>query len=258
MTHRRGLPWLVLAAAVLCALFTALGIWQLQRMGWKHDLIARVEARVQAPPVAPPDAAQWPALQATPGDWEYRRLRLEGVYVHDREALVQASTVLGAGHWVLTPLRLADGSVVIVNRGFVPPAQRDPQARSDNAPKGAVVVTGLLRISEPRGGFLRENDPAADRWYSRDVAAIAAARALPSTRVAPYFVDAEAAGNTDSTGSPTAWPRAGLTVLQFRDNHLAYALTWFVLAGLSLAALVPLLRHGRARALQPEGGPAAA
>lgn len=239
---RRGLPWLVLAATLLCALFTALGLWQVQRMGWKHDLIARVEARVRAAPVAPPAAGQWPALQAAPGNWEYRRLRLEGVYLHDQESLVQASTVLGAGHWVLTPLRLADGSVVIVNRGFVPPAQRNPQARGESVPTGPVVVTGLLRISEPRGGFLRDNDPIADRWFSRDVAAIAAARALPSTRVAPYFADAEA-----TPGNPAAWPRAGLTVLQFPDHHLVYALTWFVLAGLALTALVPLLRHGRAR-----------
>ncbi len=258
MTHRRALPWLVLAATVLCAVFTALGLWQLQRMGWKHALIARVEARVQATPEAPPAAVQWPALRATPGDWEYRRLRLEGVYLHDQEALVQASTVLGAGHWVLTPLRLADGSVVIVNRGFVPPAQRDPQARGEAAPTGPVVVTGLLRTSEPRGGFLRNNDPAAGRWFSRDVAAIAATRVLPSSRVAPYFVDAEATGSAGSTGSATAWPRAGLTVLQFRDNHLVYALTWFVLAGLSLTALVPLLRLRRAPPRTGQGEAAAA
>lgn len=253
MTHRRGVAWWVASALVLCVLFTALGAWQLQRMTWKHALIARVEARVQAAPAPSPAGAEWAAVQAVPSDFEYRRLRLEGVFLHDQEALVQASTVLGAGHWVITPLRLADGSLVLVNRGFVPPAQRDPQARGEASSKDTVMVTGLLRISEPQGGFLRDNDPVADRWFSRDVAAIAAARTLPASSVAPYFVDAEA-----TTGNPAAWPRAGLTVLQFRDNHRVYALTWFVLAGLSLATLVPLLRHGRGRSARGEGAHAAA
>jgi len=233
-----ALRWLLLAMAASCAVFVALGIWQLQRMGWKHDLIARIEARVGASPVPPPIAADWPALSADPQAWEYRRLRLEGEFLHDREALVQASTVLGAGHWVLTPLRLADGSIVLVNRGFVPPERRDPARRGSVASQGHTVVSGLLRISEPHGGFLRSNDPVADRWYSRDVAAIAAARGL-AQGVAPYFLDAQA------DGAPDAWPRAGLTVLRFPDNHLVYALTWFGLAALSVAAALQLLRHGR-------------
>ncbi len=83
----------------------------------------------------------------------------------------------------------------------------------------------LLRLSEPGGGFLRRNAPAEDRWYSRDVAAIARAHGLDA--VAPYFIDADAA-TAAQAGTP--WPRGGLTVVRFRDNHLGYALTWFALA----------------------------
>ena len=239
MTRRRGLP-LLLAALVLCALvFGALGSWQVQRMGWKQDLIARVQARIQAPPAAPPEPATWPAIAAAPSDFEYRRLHLQGEFLHQHEALVQASTVLGAGFWVLTPLRLADGTLVIVNRGFVPPERRDPAKREATAPTGTVSLNGLLRISEPHGGFLRENDPAANRWHSRDVAAIAAARGLPADRVAPYFVDAEAAPTTGQ------WPIGGLTVVRFPDSHLVYAITWFVLALMAVAAGVFVLRNAR-------------
>lgn len=235
MTRSPGLPWLLLAAALLCALFTALGIWQVQRLGWKKDLIARVEARTHAAPVPPPAAPQWAALQAAPSSFEYRRLRLEGEFLHADEALVQATTALGAGFWVLTPLRLADGSLVLVNRGFVPPQRRDPATRGAPPAKGPAIVTGLLRISEPKGGFLRDNAPQEDRWHSRDVTAIAAARDLPAARVAPYFVDAEA--------TPVGqWPVGGLTVLRFSDNHRVYALTWFGLALMVLAAAVFLLR----------------
>ena len=228
MTRARGLPWVLLAAALLSAVFIALGTWQVQRLGWKKGLIARTEARVSATPVAPPDARAWPAIQAAPLDFEYCRLRLQGEFLHADEALVQASTTLGAGFWVLTPLRLQDGSIVLVNRGFVPPDRRDPARREAAPPAGPVSVTGLLRISEPHGGFLRENDPAANRWHSRDVAAIAAARGLPADRVAPYFVDAQA--------TPAGqWPVGGLTVLRFTDNHLVYALTWFALAAMVAA-----------------------
>lgn len=237
MMQRRGLP-LLLAAIALCALvFAALGSWQVQRMGWKKDLIARVQARIQAPAVAPPAPGSWPAIAAAPLDFEYRRLRLQGEFLHEAEALVQASTVLGAGFWVLTPMRLADGTLVLVNRGFVPPDRRDPARRGTPAPAGPISLDGLLRISEPHGGFLRENDPAANRWHSRDVAAIAAARQLPADRVAPYFVDAEA-----TPATATQWPRAGLTVVRFPDSHLVYAITWFVLALMAIGAGVFALR----------------
>lgn len=225
----RGPAWILLAAALLCALFTALGTWQIQRLGWKKGLIARTEARVHAAPQPPPERGAWAAIGAAPLDFEYQRLRLDGEFLHAEEALVQAVTTLGAGFWVLTPLQLANGSIVLVNRGFVPPERRDPAQRQAPAPTGLVAVTGLLRISEPGGGFLRDNDPAARRWHSRDVAAIAAAYGLPADRVAPYFVDAEA--------TPAGqWPVGGLTVLRFTNNHLVYALTWFALAAMVAAA----------------------
>jgi surfeit locus 1 family protein len=244
-TARRGLALMLGGAMLLTAAFVALGVWQVQRMGWKHDLIARVEARVQATPQAAPPIAEWPAVQADPADFEYRRLRLEGEFLHADEALVQAVTHLGAGFWVMTPLRLADGRVVLVNRGFVPPAQRDPAARGGPAPEGPVTVTGLLRITEPGGGFLRKNDPAANRWHSRDVAALASARGLPAARVAPFFVDAEAAPLA------TAGPVGGVTVLKFSDSHLVYALTWFGLAAMTVVAAAYLLRDSAARRRRP-------
>ncbi|WP_208511879.1 SURF1 family cytochrome oxidase biogenesis protein, partial [Variovorax paradoxus] len=113
--------------------------------------------RVHAVPVAPPARADWPRVNAA--DDEYRHVRLSGTFLHEKETLVQASTNLGAGFWVLTPLQTARG-VVMVNRGFVPPEARERAARTAPEPMGETQVTGLLRISEPRGGFLRSNDPA--------------------------------------------------------------------------------------------------
>ncbi|MBO9715112.1 SURF1 family protein [Sphingomonas sp.] len=206
-----------LGAALAAVVLAGLGVWQLERMQWKHALIAAVNARVAAPAVAAP-------VSADAERDAYRHVRVTGRFEHDRETFVQAVTERGAGYWVLTPLVTRDFTL-LVNRGFVPPEKRDPKTRAAGNPAGEVTVTGLLRITEPGGGFLRTNDPAGNRWYSRDVAAIARARGLGGT--APYFIDA------DDRPNPGGYPVGGLTVVHFPDNHLVYALTWFALAGLA-------------------------
>ena len=218
-------------------LLTALGVWQVERRSWKLALIERVDQRMHAAPVALPAPSSWPAITAASD--EYRRVTVSGTFFNGDETLVQAVTTEGPGFWVLTPLRMTDGTTVLVNRGFVPPDRRDPATRRNGEPQGRVSVTGLLRISEPKGAFLRNNDPAAGRWYSRDVAAIAAMHGL--SRTAPFFIDADAAPN------PGGYPVGGLTIVRFPNNHLIYALTWFTLAIMLAAALLRTAR-GRSRA----------
>ena len=210
----------------------ALGMWQVERRAWKLALIDRVDRRVHASAQLMPRPASWPTIDAA-GD-EYERVTVTGRFMHDREALVQAVTDYGRGFWVVTPLRTEDGDVVLVNRGFVPPEWRDRAKRGEGNPPATVIVTGLLRMTEPKGAFLRTNDPAGDRWYSRDVAAIAAARGLP--QAAPFFIDA------DATQNPGGTPIGGLTVIAFANNHLMYALTWFALAFMLAGAYLRIVR----------------
>lgn len=211
-----------LALCLACAaLFAGLGVWQVERLQWKTSLVASVETRLAAPAQEPPAWNQWSL------DLAYTKVRLSGEFLHDRETLVLAVTEQGAGFWVMTPLRTERG-LVLINRGFVP-AERDPLSNAFwTRPEGAVSVTGLLRASEPNGAFLRANAPEQDRWYSRDVQAIAGARQL-NAPVAPYFIDADASSASD-------YPIGGLTVVHFRNSHLVYALTWFALAAMCLAA----------------------
>ncbi|WP_072395387.1 SURF1 family protein [Hyphomicrobium sp. CS1GBMeth3] len=216
---------IVIAAVASAALLGALGVWQVKRLSWKLDLIERVERRVAADPVAVPGRDTWGSVTAASS--EYLKVRVAGRFLHDRETLVQAVTDLGSGHWVLTPLETTHGFTVLINRGFVTAERRDPAVRAGGAIASDTAVTGLLRLSEPGGAFLRENDPAGDRWYSRDVAAIASARGL--SEAAPYFIDADAAPNLGG------WPVGGLTRVSFTNNHLVYAVTWFTLALMALA-----------------------
>ncbi len=211
------------AALVLTACLVALGVWQLERRAWKHELVAAIETRIHAEPVAAPGPPEWQAVSAASD--AYRRVRATGRFDHDRETLVQAVTGRGGGYWVLTPLE-TPGFTLLVNRGFVPPERRNPATRAAGNSAGMVTVTGLLRVTEPGGAFLRSNDPVAGRWYSRDIAAIAKARGLG--RAAPYFIDADAAPHAGG------YPVGGLTVVRFSDNHMVYALTWFALAALML------------------------
>ncbi len=216
-----------------------LGTWQVERRAWKLDLIARVDARVHAAPVAAPGPVDWARIGP---DDAYRHVRLSGTFLHARETLVQAVTEAGAGFWVLTPLSRADGTLVLVDRGFVPGDRKDPATRRDGQIAGETAVTGLLRLTEPGGAFLRANAPKDGRWYSRDVAAIAAAQGL--SNVAPYFVDADAAPE-----NPGGLPIGGLTVIAFPNNHLVYAITWFGMALMLAGAVGYGLRgqrwHGR-------------
>jgi len=240
--------WLTALSLVAFVVLMALGVWQVERRTLKLALIDRVEQRIHAPAQPVPPRASWPAITAASD--EYRHVSVAGRFLHDRETLVQAVTEEGPGYWVLTPLQRADGTTVLINRGFVPPERRDPSTRQGGNPDGPVAVSGLLRITEPKGGFLRDNAPQHNRWYSRDVAAIAAARDLQN--VAPFFIDADA--GSQSAGGPIG----GLTVIRFPNNHLIYALTWFALAFMLAGRLFVTFRGGLFRRKrfvhEPAGG----
>jgi surfeit locus 1 family protein len=217
-------------AAALAAL-VGLGLWQLERKAWKESLIARIEARAHGNAGEIVPEARWPEWRAD--DDEFRHVRLAGRFLHDKEILVhglmsgQRSAPM-QGYYVFAPLRLRDGATVFVNRGFVPGELRDRAGRPEPQPAGEVTVTGLVRAPDARHWLAPENDAASDRWFSRDLAAMARARGLE--RVAPFWIDADPIPNA------TGWPRPGQTRLDLPNNHLQYALTWFSLA-LALAAV---------------------
>ena len=217
----------IMMTVILTGLLLALGTWQVKRLSWKLDLIQQVEQRAHAAPVDAPAPSQWASL-TNPADYEYRRVRLAGIFRHQDEVQVYTVSDLGPGYWVLTPLQRDDGSLVIVNRGFVPSDKRDPSTRLEGDLPARVEIVGLMRAPETGGLFLRTNDPQNNRWYSRNIAQIADAKSLGT--VAPFYVDA------DATPNPGGLPIGGKTMLVFPNNHLSYAITWYVLAAMTVAA----------------------
>lgn len=214
-------------AAFFFSTFLGLGTWQVYRLDYKIDLIDRVESRVDAQPVEAPSAQEWPTVARD--THEYLSVKVQGELLPQYTTRIQATTVLGAGHWLLTPLRQANGEIVWINRGYIPVNEVDSMTVQNT--QGQFQVLGLLRISEPGGAFLRKNDPAANRWYSRDIEALSQHHKLET--VAPYFIDAGTPRNLgeEITGfTPKTYPVDGLTVIKFHNNHLVYAFTWYALA----------------------------
>lgn len=235
----RDLLWPTVIAVPALALLLALGTWQLDRRQWKHDLIARVSERAASAPVALPAAGRWPSLDL--GDWEYRPVTTAGRFDHTAESYVFTTLseprgpLGGPGYWVLTPLRLETGGVVLVNRGFVPEARRDPATRPQGQVEGMQQIEGLVRLAEVPGLFTPDPDPATRTWYARDIGSIT--RSLGLDDAAPFVIDA-------AESPPGGLPQAGETRLSFRDDHLSYALTWY---GLAVALVVVYLAYCRAR-----------
>jgi surfeit locus 1 family protein len=244
--RRRSWRGLLVPALLAFAVLIGLGVWQIQRKAWKEGLIAALTTRVTAPAQPLPRADAWPSLDQARD--EYTRFTFTAVFDNSREALVFASAtgfrpdVTDPGDWVFTPARLADGSIVMVNRGFVPDARRDPKSRSGGAVSGPVQIVGAMRWPDARHWFTPNDDPAHNLWFTRDPAAIAAARGVGV--VAPFYIEQEA------PVPPGGLPQPGKLVVSLPDNHLQYALTWFglaaVLAGVFISWAVSSARADRA------------
>jgi surfeit locus 1 family protein len=223
---RRSLLLPGLFTLVGVAVLIGLGLWQLERLGWKDALIARLNERLAAPPVALPAPDAWDRL--TPDHDEFRRVTFEATFLVDKEAPVFSAgsafrpDVSGPGYWIFTPARLADGHMVMVDRGFVPEGYRDGKSRPKVKVAGPIRIEGALRWPEAPGWFTPDNDTAHNLWYSRRPAAMA--QALGVGPVAPFYVAQEA------PIPPGGMPKPGRLTANLRNAHLQYAITWFGLA----------------------------
>ena len=238
----RGIVEPTVFAVVGVIILIGLGIWQLDRKTWKENLIATITTRISRAPVDLPPRASWPRL--TQDDSEYTRVVFPAEFLEGQEALVYTAgsslrpDVKGQGYWVFAPAQLAGGSIVLVNRGFVPADRKDPATRVEGNPRGTVDIVGVMRWPETRGAFTPADDVGGNVWYMRDPQAMAAAKKWAIA--APFYIDQESP--VPSGGVPLP----GKLDVQLPDNHLQYAITWFGLA-LGLAGVYVVWLAGRLR-----------
>lgn len=208
-------PLATLITIVSLAILVSLGSWQLRRLDWKVDLIARIDARVDGAP------APLPHRIDLADDWDYRRVTVAGRLDHDASVTLYPRHYRGqVGYHLLTPLIRADGPPVIVDRGWVPQAD-DPAI---DRPDGKLTVEGIARVPPPKAPFQPDNQPDRAAFYWVDLPALADLAGVE--RVAPVLVEAV---DTNGTGDP-AYPVGGRTRVDIPNNHLNYALTWFSFA----------------------------
>jgi surfeit locus 1 family protein len=250
----RGLLLPGLLTVVALAILVSLGNWQVRRLAWKEDLVARATERPKGPVADLPAASEWPGLDVA--EAEYRPYRLGGRFLHDKEALVFTSLsdpkgrYGGPGYWVVTPFSLEGGGTVLVNRGFAPQGRHLPSDRGETLSGSTQTVTGLLRPNETPNIFTPADKSETNIFYARNVAAIAAAKSLLPP-VAPFTIDL-VASETPSGGLP----QAGETRMAFSNNHLQYAITWYGLAVALLGVFIGFawtrLRGHPSSSVQPE------
>jgi surfeit locus 1 family protein len=216
--------WPTLATLLVLVALVGLGSWQLQRLAWKEDLIAHAQAQLAAPAVALP-ANDLASL-------DYRRVTATGSYLHDSAFAFGFLAEDGKpGGRLITPLRLVDGRVILVDRGWMPEELLPPDVPNGLRPEGLVTLEGIGRWREDgaRPWMTPADTPGQRRWYGWDISSIQAAVGLPIVPVELILERSEG-----SAGLPKAEPVS----IDFPNDHLSYALTWYGLAVVLLAVYI--------------------
>ena len=222
---------LMLALAATCAW---LGTWQMHRLAEKEALIAAVAARLDADSIAVPPSSQWADLDLEA--LNFQPVSLTGSFRYNQTVTVFTSLLngrgpaSGPGFWVVTPFVLADGGTVFVNRGFIPEDFQESAVTDGDNGDLQVTISGLFRPGE-HAGFVTPGPNTSDRieWV-RDPVRLAAMVDPAMAPFAPFYVDLPA-------GAPGELPQGGETVVEFPNNHLGYAYTWY---GFAIVAVVML------------------
>lgn len=235
----RGFPWALTLVTLLClAILLALGTWQVQRLAWKEALIATIDSRVSAAPVA---LAEVEKAAGAGGDIEYQPVAAAGTFLHDKEQFFFATHDGQSGWYVYTPLSLADGRFVFVNRGFVPYDRKSAATREPGQVAGEVSLTGLARTAPAAkpSSLVPDNQPAENVFYWKDLVAMTANAGLEPASVLPFFIDAA------KSDVPEGYPVGGVTIIDLPNSHLQYAVTWYGLAAALAGVYVAMLLRRR-------------
>ena len=225
---RRRATWFAIPGVLI---LLALGSWQVHRLIWKTELNEERRAQFQA------EAVMLPAALDDAASFAYRRVWLEGRFRHEAEMFLAARTHdRRVGYQVITPFERADGTAVLVNRGWVPLEYKEPATRLGGQMAGTMRLEGIVVPGGKAGWFTPDNEPENNIWFWTDTESLAAAASIPPSS---FLVDAGPVPN------PGGLPIGGQTRVELRSEHLQYIVIWYALA-VSLAVIYLLyMRRGR-------------
>jgi len=221
MIRLRPALWPTLVSLPILVLSLGLGIWQMERREWKRDILDRIAANQAAAPVSLDEL-----LSGTPLRHEYGRVKFGGTFLFDKEFFLAARSLKNkVGHQVVVPLKTDDGRIVLFDRGWIPQERKDPARRAEGQPAGRVELVGIVRRNQERRQFAPENVPDKNVWFHVDVPLMRKmAGAPPDPKLDTFFLDA------DATPNPGGLPVGGQTRFDIPNDHLQYAITWFLIA----------------------------
>lgn len=203
---RRYLFPLILGV-VGCAVLIYLGLWQLDRRAWKEDMLADITAGIQADPVPLPDAID-PSMKYLPVTVSGTTTGAEiDVLSHTREQ--------GAGYQIVSRFVTDDGRAILLDRGFVP-----QEARRIDRPPVRLQVTGNLHWPQDASSSTPAPNMEENIWFARDVDAMAL-----TLDTLPVLVVASAVEGDNQGARPLPVAIEGIP-----NNHLSYAVQWFLIA----------------------------
>jgi len=221
-------------AGLVC--LTGLGIWQLQRLSWKQDLIAKIELRTLSEQKTFPEIYR---LWENKKDVEYYRISVRGIFEHDKEIHFYTVDKSLPGWRIVTPLKMDNGKRIFVDRGFVPLTHKNAETRDSAQFRHPLEISGLVRhFTDTKGLFVPDNDPEKNEWYWKSLIQMAKySFGEQPVQIAPFFVE------SDDMGNRGGWPRGGVTRIRLPNRHLEYAITWFALAGTLLIIYLYYMRN---------------
>jgi len=234
MKYRLRRPELVptIFMLITVVLMGYLGVWQLQRLAWKNALIASIE---QAQAQAPKDLLSYSPEQLVQAQWH--NVMVTGKLLNEKELYAMPRYLDSElGYGVLTPLEVktSGGNVyVLINRGWVAPANKDPHTRAAGNPAGMVNVSGVVRSGFKKGLFTPVNNPQKNIWFWYDLPEMAKTLGLP---LLPVLIDAS---DVVVHGAPlSVGPKPFPLEIKIRNDHLGYAITWFAIGFIALVMYV--------------------
>ncbi len=213
--------WPTLFSLPVLVVALGLGFWQMERREWKRDILDRIAKNQAAAPMSLDEL-----LKGNPLRFEYGRVKLASTFLNDKEFFLAArSRKNDVGVQVVTPLRTDDGKVVLFDRGWLPSDKKDPARRAAGQIAGRTELTGIVRRNQERRQFAPENAPDRNIWFHVDAPLMRRMAGAPADAALDrFFLEA------DSTPNPGGLPLGGQTRLDIPNDHLQYAITWFLIA----------------------------